>query len=154
MRLDVRCPTEADTAALGERLGRNLLPGDCILLYGELGAGKTVFAKGIAAGYGIGGPITSPSFGLMHVHETGERTLVHVDAYRLRFAQDLLDIGLADYLGSDAVVIVEWPDRLDGLTPTDRIDVSLAIEADDARTVVLEDIGMIAGRLAGLEDRC
>lgn len=115
-------PTATDTEALGARLGRQLRAGDLVVLDGPLGAGKTVLARGIAAGLGVRGPITSPTFVIAREHAAGQRgiPLVHVDAYRLgaggRPTGDTASSDLAgelDALDLDtdlaaAVVVVEW----------------------------------------------
>lgn len=108
-----RLPTPKDTEAFGARLGRRLQAGDLVVLDGQLGAGKTVLVRGIAAGLGVPGPVTSPTFVIAREHPAGSRgiPLVHVDAYRLGIAEDLsaeldgldLDTDLAE-----AVVVVEW----------------------------------------------
>lgn len=98
--------------AFGERLGAVLRRGDLVLLSGELGAGKTTLTRGIGAGMGVRGPVTSPTFVLARVHPSVGGTgvpLVHVDAYRLGSAMELLDLDL-DFDG--AAVVVEWGDGL------------------------------------------
>jgi len=114
------------TRALGERLAGSLRAGDLVLLTGPLGAGKTVLTQGIAAGLGVRGRVTSPTFVLSRVHP-GRLPLVHVDAYRLREAGrtlELDDLELEDAL-TDSVVVVEWGDGVaDDLAPS-RLEVRL-----------------------------
>jgi tRNA threonylcarbamoyladenosine biosynthesis protein TsaE len=104
-------PTAADTEKLGAALGRRLGAGDLVVLSGPLGAGKTVLVRGIAAGLGVCGPVTSPTFVIARVHRpaAGGRgvPLVHVDAYRLGGLDELDDLDLDTDL-VDAVVAVEW----------------------------------------------
>lgn len=106
----VATQSPAQTRRLGRRLARLLLPGDLICLRGELGAGKTTLIQGIAAGLGAAQPATSPSFTLLH-HHPGRVPLYHLDLYRLG-PGDLGDIGLEELIGGEAVVAVEWSERL------------------------------------------
>src|SRR5262245_39896798 len=104
--------SRGDTRRLGRRLAAQLRAGDLILLEGELGAGKTFFARAIARGLGVPPEVrvTSPTFDL--VHELPARiALVHVDLYRLEAEGQLRDLGLTDRIGRDAVVVVEWGAR-------------------------------------------
>jgi len=109
--------TSDEMTALGERLGAVLRRGDLVVLSGELGAGKTTLTRGIGAGMRVRGPVTSPTFVLSRVHPALDGTgvpLVHVDAYRLGSALELLDLDL-DFAG--AAVVVEWGEGLlDGVT--------------------------------------
>jgi tRNA threonylcarbamoyladenosine biosynthesis protein TsaE len=103
----VAVPTPADMHALGARVAGLLRPGDLVVLAGPLGAGKTVLVQGIAAGLGVRGPVTSPTFVLARVHVDGRVPLVHVDAYRLGGAAEVDDLDLDT--GTDAAVtVVEW----------------------------------------------
>jgi tRNA threonylcarbamoyladenosine biosynthesis protein TsaE len=100
--------TEASAAALADRLR----PGDVVLLSGDLGAGKTAFVRGLAAGLGIDADtVTSPTFSLVHEHRGGRLDLFHVDLYRLR-AVDPADLGLHELGAGAGVLAVEWPERL------------------------------------------
>jgi tRNA threonylcarbamoyladenosine biosynthesis protein TsaE len=106
-----------------------------LILTGELGAGKTTFVQGVAAGLGIDDPVTSPTFVLVHEHE-GRLPLTHADVYRLRRVQDVLDLELVD---EDRVLLVEWGDAIRDLLPTDLLRVELTAPTDDEeRRIVLE----------------
>lgn len=107
--LDVVLPTVADTEALGHRLAGDLRAGDLVLLSGPLGAGKTALARGLGAGLGVRGPVTSPTFVLARRHE-GPVPMVHVDAYRLRDGP--IDLDDLDLDAGDAVTVVEWGEGL------------------------------------------
>ena len=102
--------TARETQELGAGLAAHLLPSDVVCLFGELGTGKTTFIQGLARGLGASGNVVSPSFTLVHEHR-GRVPLYHLDLYRLGSA-DLDDIGLDEILESDAVVAVEWAERL------------------------------------------
>jgi len=113
--------SENETKEFGKQLAAKLSCGDIVLLEGELGAGKTTLVKGIAEGLGIKDGITSPTFTLMNVYKINNEQLtinklVHIDTYRLKNEQELLDIGAEDYLGKpDTVCIVEWPEKIQNL---------------------------------------
>lgn len=126
----------AATRALAARLATVARPGDLICLWGDLGAGKTVFAKGFGAGLGVAGTITSPTFILMAEYE-GRLPLFHVDLYRLDDAADALLGGLLDERQAAGVTLVEWPDRLGDALPYDRLDVEIDGSGDEPRTIML-----------------
>lgn len=127
-----------ETEGLAERLGSLLQAGDVVALTGPLGSGKTCFVRGLARGLGIAGHVSSPTFILMRLHR-GEPPLCHVDAYRLDSAAALLDLGLDDWL-TQAVVAVEWADRVLPALPPDRIEVHLNYH-EDGRQVHLIGLG-------------
>ena len=95
----------AETRALGAALARQLLPGDVLVLEGDLGAGKSEFTRGIARGLGVAGPVASPSFTILNVYDEGRVPLYHFDWYRLSSAQELYDMGMDEYLGGDGVAV-------------------------------------------------
>lgn len=102
---------ETETVEAGKKLGETLKGGDVVLLYGDLGAGKTTFAKGIAAGLGIKEEITSPTFTLMNVYADGK--LVHIDTYRMEDKKELEKIGALDYIGNPlSITLIEWPEKI------------------------------------------
>lgn len=111
-----------ETFELGKTLAAQMISGDIVLLTGDLGAGKTSFAKGIIAGLGIHEHVTSPTFTMMNVYTPEDHlnphvdTIIHVDTYRLEEESDLIHIGLGDYIGAQGTVtIVEWPEKLEQL---------------------------------------
>lgn len=114
----VRTYTEKETATLAKKITRGLNGGEVILLQGELGAGKTTFVRGLAQAFGIKERIKSPTFVLMHHHKIKNakfkiNNFVHCDAYRVKRARELKDIGLLDWLGRpDTVTIVEWGEKI------------------------------------------
>lgn len=105
---------EEETFEIGRTLGRGLSPGALVLLQGELGLGKTVFARGVAAGLGIApSEVSSPSFTLVHEYHGGRLPLFHVDLYRVeRIEDELPSLGIEDILSGGGVAIVEWGERL------------------------------------------
>lgn len=106
-----------DTFLLGQRLAAELHPGDVLALEGDLGAGKTQFTKGLAAGLGVETVVTSPTFTLVHEYPGGRLPLFHIDLYRLEEEEEVLGIGLDDYLDGDGVTVIEWADKFAALMP-------------------------------------
>ena len=130
-----------DTLALAESVGGLLRPGDVVSLAGDLGTGKTVFARGVARALGVDEPILSPTFTIVREYE-GRVPVVHVDVYRIDTFQELHDLGFEEVVRDDAVTLVEWGDVIDGMLPTDRLDVRLAAGVgDDERIIEIEGRG-------------
>lgn len=117
-------------------LARVARPGDLICLWGELGAGKTVVAKGFGLGLGIHETINSPTFVLMAEY-AGRLPLFHIDLYRLAGADDALAGGLIDERQAAAVTLVEWPERLGAALPLERLDIRLDGSAEDVRLITM-----------------
>lgn len=130
MRLRLRSTDPDATAAVGAMLADLLAPGDVVVLTGPLGAGKTRFVQGIAAGLGVGGRVTSPTFVLVRRHEA-RIPLVHVDAYRLGDAGDLVTLD-DDVLDAAVVTCVEWGGVVRDALPADRLECDVQVEGDDA----------------------
>jgi tRNA threonylcarbamoyladenosine biosynthesis protein TsaE len=126
----------AETRTFAATLGRVAKPGDVIALFGELGAGKTEFVKGLAAGLGVESVVTSPSFVLMVEHR-GRLPLFHLDLYRLSGAADALDGGLADERRAGGVTAIEWADRARDVLPQ-HLAVRIEGSGDDARRILIE----------------
>ena len=118
------------TRAIGRALGREARPGTLIALVGELGAGKTQLAKGVAEGLEVPTVVNSPTFVLMNEH-VGRLRLYHVDAYRLAQPEEAMDAGLIEDRQSDGVVVVEWADRLQGWLPAERLEITISGDIAD-----------------------
>ena len=130
-----------DTLALAAAVGELLRPGDVVSVAGDLGAGKTVFARGIAQGLGVSQPVVSPSFTIVREYD-GRVPLVHVDVYRISTIQELHDLGFEELVRDDAITLVEWGDVIDALLPRQRLDVRIAAGGTgDERIVELEGHG-------------
>lgn len=127
-----------DTFAIGRMLGEALRPGDVVALTGDLGAGKTLFCKGIGEALGIlPERIASPTYTMITEHE-GRVRLVHADVYRLDSVREAEEIGLHEILaGSDAVCVVEWAEKVAEILPTNCIRVTLSISGEDRRSVAV-----------------
>ena len=139
--LAVRTRSSEETFSLAARVGTILRAGDVVALAGDLGMGKTVFAKGIACALGVDEVVVSPTFTLVREYE-GRVPLVHVDVYRLDHLQELHDVGFDELLGGRAVTVVEWGDRVSALLPVDRLDVLLTPgDGDDDRLVTFAPAG-------------
>ena len=109
----------------GRRLGEACHPGDIILLDGDLGAGKTVFAKGLGQGLGIEETISSPTFTIVQVYDTGRIPLYHFDVYRIAGIEEMDDIGYEDYFFGDGVCLVEWAGLVKEIIPEGCIKVTI-----------------------------
>jgi tRNA threonylcarbamoyladenosine biosynthesis protein TsaE len=143
-----------DTCALAAALSQLVEAGDVVVLVGEMGAGKTTFAKGFAAGLGVTEPVTSPTFTLVR-HYQGRLPLHHVDVYRLERTSEVLDLGLGELLESGGVTIIEWGDVVLPLLPADHLEVRLSFSppAEDARRIEVHARGRgWAGRRARLPE--
>lgn len=130
----IRVGSRRQTVAVGEALAACLRAGDLVALDGDLGAGKTAMAEGIARGLGVRGPVASPTFSLLHPHPAGRPgglALYHADAYRLNHPDEFGEAGLDDILYQGGVTLVEWASLLDGVLPADRIRVDLLRVCDD-----------------------
>ena len=132
-RIVVSADVEA-TRALGAALARAAAAGDVVALTGDLGAGKTQFAKGFGAGLGISDTINSPSFVLMSEY-AGRLRLFHIDLYRLADARDAIAGGLHDERQEDGVTLIEWAERLGDVLPADRLDIEIAGSGDEPRQI-------------------
>ena len=139
--LDLISHSTLHTERLGERLAAHALAGDVIALWGELGAGKTVLARGVAIGLGIDEEaVTSPTFIILREHFGGRLPLYHLDLYRLEQSQ-LGSTGWEDALDSGGVTVIEWPERAGDQLPADRVDVRLEHVAETKRRVTIEPTG-------------
>ena len=126
--------TEQDTSATGERLAGVLRSGDVVLLFGELGAGKTAFVRGLARGLGTPEEdVSSPTFTLIQEYSHGRVPLYHVDLYRLE-PPEIADLGLDELISGEAIVAIEWADRWPD-RPTDAIEVTISHAAENGRVI-------------------
>ena len=128
---------EAETEELGERLARQLPDGAVVALYGDLGAGKTAFVRGMARGMGLRCRVSSPTFTIVNEY-LGERELIHFDMYRLSGADELFEIGWEDYLARGAVCAVEWSEKVEDAFFGDEIRVVIEKLGDTRRKITIE----------------
>jgi len=137
LRSGVTTASADETRALARSLAA-VLPADCTLaLHGNLGAGKTTFVQGLARGFGLTEPVTSPTFNIYTVHHAPRaagavgRTLIHLDAYRLEGARQVEDLLLEDFLDSPWCLAVEWPEKIAEWLPTGTLHLDLDITPDE-----------------------
>lgn len=121
--------TVEQTRKWGKQLGGRLRGGDVVLLIGDLGAGKTAFAQGIGEGLGVVGPMTSPTFTLIHEYigqfNGNKVRLIHMDLYRLRHPEEAEVIGIEDAFVEDAICLIEWPKIAEDYLPDDCLEVEI-----------------------------
>ncbi len=129
-----------ETARIGKTIGNRLLPGDVVALVGELGAGKTQFIKGLAAGVGIENSayVSSPSFMLIHEYP-GQMPFYHIDLFRLGREQEAEELGLEDYFLGRGITAIEWADKIPSLLPKEYLFISIVYVDKNIRT--LEIVG-------------
>lgn len=137
----MRTNSAAETRALGETLASSLHPGDVLLLFGDMGAGKSELTRGIARGLGINGPISSPSFTILQVYDDGRIPLYHFDWYRLQDVEELYEMGMEEYLGGDGIAVVEWPTQCPEAIPPCHLAVTLAPADETARDITWQHVG-------------
>lgn len=121
------------TRQYGQQLAAQLRPGDVVLLCGQLGAGKSELARGIARGLGVSGPVTSPTFTLLNIYQTDTVPLHHFDWYRIEDPEELLLAGLDEFIGGQAITLIEWQERAPELVPEAHLRVDLLPLAGDHR---------------------
>ena len=114
-----------ETFALGQRIGREALPGQVYTLIGDLGVGKTVFTQGVADGLGITEPVNSPTFTIVQQYDSGRMPLYHFDVYRIADVSEMDEIGYEEYFFSDGVCLIEWGTLIEELLPDSTITITI-----------------------------
>ena len=132
-----------DTEAIASQLARSLRGGECLALHGELGAGKTQFVRGLLAGLdGDPHTVSSPTFVLLNVYDTGRLKVFHLDAYRVAGSEDFEAIGFAELLEQNGVVVIEWPERVESILPaSNRIDIAIETLSPHTRRIEIRGSG-------------
>ena len=130
---------EAETEELGARLSARLPDGAVVAMYGDLGAGKTAFVRGMARGMGLDCRVSSPTFTIVNEY-LGQRELIHFDMYRLSGADELFEIGGEDYLSRGAVCAVEWSEKVRDAFFGDEITVAIEKLGDTRRKITIEGV--------------
>jgi len=137
--MEVKTESPRETQKVGQTLAKELKGGDTVALYGDLGAGKTVFAQGLAKGFGIKRRILSPTYVFMRsypINKKGrELTFYHIDLYRGENLQDFEALGLGDIFDENSIVVLEWPEKIQEILPESRIDVTFSIISPTKRKI-------------------
>lgn len=132
MSYEVISKSDTDTQEAGFEFSKELKPGDIVLLYGDLGFGKTTFVKGVAKGLGIDSRIISPTFTIIRIHEN----MHHIDLYRIENMKQLEEIGLKEILeDKSSIKLIEWPEKLDSV-PEERWEVRFEMEGENRRITI------------------
>lgn len=133
--MTITTKSTAETRALGEKIAARLQPGDVLLLEGGLGAGKSELTRGIARGLGVTETVTSPSFTILNVYESGRCPLYHFDWYRLESAEELYELGMDEYIGGDGIAVVEWPGQCPEAVPEGAMRIQLKAVGENERKI-------------------
>ncbi|TGE38290.1 tRNA (adenosine(37)-N6)-threonylcarbamoyltransferase complex ATPase subunit type 1 TsaE [Desulfosporosinus fructosivorans] len=145
MENKVTSATAEQTQKLGKQLGGCLRGGDVVALIGDLGAGKTAFAQGVGEAFCVKGPMTSPTFTLIHEYlgqiEGTEVRLVHMDLYRLQHPEEAEVIGVEDAFQENAVCLIEWPEIIEDYLPDDRLIVEISGSGEQPREIIFRAKG-------------
>lgn len=129
------------TKLLAATLAPYLHPGDVIVLSGDLGAGKTQFVQGVAAGLGVRGQVTSPTFNILLTYPSGSVPLYHFDLYRLESADELEDTGFYETIDADGVSFIEWGEKFPEALPYGYLDISIKVDDEGNRVVQAHALG-------------
>ena len=130
-----------ETYALGEKIGREVLPGQVYTLNGDLGVGKTVFTQGVAAGLGIQEPVNSPTFTIVQVYEEGRMPFYHFDVYRIGDVEEMEEIGYQDYFYGEGLCMIEWAQLIEEIIPENARHITIEKDLDkgfDYRRITIE----------------
>ncbi len=122
--------SEIETYELGFAMGREARPGEVYTLIGDLGVGKTVFTKGLAAGLGIQEPVSSPTFTILQEYEEGRLPFYHFDVYRIGDVEEMDEIGYEDYFYGDGVCLIEWADLIREILPEHYKEIRIEKDLD------------------------
>lgn len=132
-----------ETAALGEKIGKEAKPGEVYTLIGDLGVGKTVFTQGIARGLGIGEPICSPTFTIVQVYEEGRLPFYHFDVYRIGDIEEMEEIGYEDCFYGEGVTMIEWANLIEEILPEHYREITIEKDLEkgfDYRRITIEEV--------------
>lgn len=130
-----------ETRALGAKLAAQLQRGDVVLLQGDLGAGKSEFARGVARGLDVQGPVPSPSFTILNMYDEGRIPLYHFDWYRIHDPDEIGEMGFEEQIGGDGVALIEWSEQAPEYVPDRALDVRIRAVDENTREITLEPQG-------------
>ena len=131
--------SRGDTLELARRFAADIEPGDVIAMYGDLGAGKTVFVSGAAKVLGFDGFVTSPTFAIVNEYQGGKYPIAHFDMYRITDENDLFSTGFYDYLDMGFVMFIEWSENIEYAIEDSFIKITFSGSGDERRTITIED---------------
>ena len=142
-RVVFQTKSASETIRIGKNIGSLLLPGDIVALVGELGAGKTQFIKGLAAGVGVGKPtyVSSPSFTLINEH-LGKVPFYHIDLFRLKSEKEAEELGLEEYFQGGGITAIEWADKIPSLLPEEILWINICYTGKNIRSFEMIGKGM------------
>lgn len=124
-----------ETENFGSQLAKSLIPGDVVALFGDLGAGKTAFTRGLAKGLGFNGEVSSPTFALVHEYP-GDISIYHFDMYRITTWDDLYSTGFFDYLDMGGVLVIEWSENIENCLPDGTIRVTISKNDNENERII------------------
>lgn len=130
-----------ETRAIGMKLAEHLKVGDVVLLEGDLGAGKSEMARGIARGLGIQGAVPSPSFTILNAYDEGRIPLYHFDWYRIEDANEIYEMGMEEQLSGDGVALIEWSTKAEECVPPKHMKITLQPVDENTREITFETFG-------------
>ncbi len=128
-----------DTERLGEEFGKQLVPGNVVAFYGNLGAGKTAFCRGAIKGAGHAGLVTSPTFAIVNEYRGGRVDVAHFDMYRISSEDELYSTGFYDYLDSGFAILIEWAKNIDAFLDPDFTTICIKGSGDEQREITIAD---------------
>ncbi len=137
------CNSARETEMLGQKLGERIKKGTVIALFGDLGAGKTAFVRGLAKGLGIVADVTSPTFALINEYKNSEYELYHFDMYRIIGWDSLYSVGYFDYVDTDAILAIEWSENIEEFLPEDCVRVTIRKTREENERIITVDGGDI-----------
>lgn len=141
MIIETRTPEE--TFELGRKIGETAVPGQVFTLTGDLGVGKTVFTQGVAAGLGIDEAISSPTFTIIQVYESGRLPFYHFDVYRIGDIEEMEEIGYDDYFFGEGICLIEWANLIEEILPEKLIAITIEKDLEqgfDYRRITIEGL--------------
>ena len=130
-----------ETRALGAKLAAQLQRGDVVLLRGDLGAGKSEFARGVARGLGVTGPVPSPSFTILNVYDEGRIPLYHFDWYRIHDPDEIGEMGFEEQIGGDGIALIEWSEQAPEYVPDRALEIRIHTVDENTREITMEPLG-------------
>lgn len=130
-----------ETRELGKRLAKLLRAGDVVLLQGDLGAGKSELARGVARGLGVSGPVPSPSFTILNAYDEGSVPLYHFDWYRIHDPDEIAQMGMDEQLGGDGIALIEWSSRAEEYVPERNLTILIRATGEETREITFLPMG-------------